>query len=556
MVAHWIRKHQSISSWLSFIVVLFFVTVILWQPLLATSQPLRSYDGVYHAALVKKMISEHSQARQENLFWGKINTNYPPVFHDFTYWLSRVTGVTSINALVKIVTGLNIFSCFLLFFFIARKIFRRSIFPTSLALIFLAIAVYPMRRLSFFLPENMAFVFLLAFIFLLIQRGMNRILQISGGILLLTLIVFTNVLTATIAFSALAVWIPILIWKKQWSTAGNLGLLGVVVLLGTLPFLKFDTFWVNYLKKIIPLIVTLLVLAFGFRLLEKKRTFLFARTTYLVGAGILGVAYLVNNQLAEAPLWQHFLTEQYWSFGDLPIKMSQLISKNFFSNGVSQLSINPVVSWIGLLGVGWLVAKRKIFSEEYGYVTIIFSISLLSFIFGAYIGINPSINAPRAMLYIAFILPLFAAAGLNAFLAKQKAGLGIAVIAVVLITSIGNVYRHVSHVDATPLPKAIVQTASNLHQGEYIVASTRTFLRLYTQADHDITSSLYTPIESLTPLVQDPSAENLLNHRVQYIITDSTFHFFPTNNTGLEVPAGVEPMVSSLGYAIYQVMKN
>ncbi|MFZ6035961.1 MAG: hypothetical protein ACOYUK_02370 [Patescibacteria group bacterium] len=433
-------------------------------------------------------------------------------------------------------------------FLIGKKIFSSRILGITVVLFSLC-TYYVGRRFSLFLPENLSIVIFLSYLYVVFISDFRWVWRIGIGGALLGCVLLTNVLTSSMAISVLLLTIPILFWNKKYAlllTISSSVVIAAVMSYYNIIVINGDLFWMNYIK--IPLVlsfcasVTVLVFDTLQALFQISR-----RQSLAVGiAGLIIIAILFYTPLL------HFVTgEQYWSYDQFGLKLDQNISRYFFDNGASRLGMNPVVAIMGLFSLVVMLFAKRLFDSRLLPFVVAVLLSLFIVLVGPYFGIEPSNNAPRAMLYISVFIPVIAVFALHTLKNNRLFQVGLpVVVAALLITSIPNVIRFADTTIVKPPQTLIDYVSAHVEPHDIFIAHPVTFNSVYVLGGGDLTHLFYTPIVN-TQFSETENLDKIMQYDTVYVV-DGPYGKFSQYITGGEK----REVVSEAGYTLFAVSRQ
>jgi hypothetical protein len=513
------------------LVILVFVLLIFYHPVLAELGRARSSDSLEHLAAIKKISSEETFKNGERYFWGTINTAYPPLTQALVVSLQKIIGFSDIKFAANFYVILVLVLLFLSYYVLLKVLFKSDKL-SLLGLVLLAVSYYPMIRYAMFLPENLAILVLMVLLILFARERINRPAVIAGVAILVGLTGWINPLTTTIVISAMLFFVPIKFWQRKYAEGS--GLL-VSLILGTafsvsyyIFFSPDNIFWINFLKKPAIFSAAVLFLIFVYQLLmikfSRNKTSFFLLIVFCVFLVVLTFNILVGS----ASFVTAFLSDRYWPVNQFFTRIHVNLSGYFFQNGHTRLGLNPLVGLVSGIGIIMLCKEGKIFSNKYGLIAIIILLSFVTALIGPYFGIDPSDNAPRSMLYLSLMAPIVAVFAFNQFHQKRIFGFGLlAFFCVILLTSLPNTVSFLQNKSISQVPKSISGYLSeNLTSKDLILTDQVTLYSIYIDSDRDLTYLFYTPQIHFDTLITWPDKTTLSNNKVKYLIVSPGFEYF------------------------------
>lgn len=469
------------------------LTVLVVSLFFVNNDTTGSFDSLYHLTIIKK-ISVEENVIHDSFFWGNIRVVYPPLMYSFTTVIQKLTGVTDYAVLANIVSVIILLLLCAFSFLAGKKLFSSNILG-FIVVLFSVLTYYVGRRFSLFLPENLSIVFFVAYIYVTFVSEMRSWLRISLGGAILGCVLLTNVLTSSMALSVIVLMLPVVIWQKKYiqliTITGGL-VIGLIISYYNTFIINGDLFWINYIKvpsalsfcfSIIVIICGVLNKRFGIPRLQ-------ILTVFIVGALILTFFF-------HAYFLELSTTEQYWRYDQFALKLDQNLSRYFLDNGASRLGINPIIALLSLISIVSMFFARKLFDSRFLPFIIPILLSVFIVLVGPYFGIEPSSNAPRAMLYISVLGPVIAVYGIHLLQHQRLFNIVIPILATaVFITSVPNMIEFSGNTITRPPAGLVNYIATHVQPQDTLISHPISFNSIYVASDNDLTSLMYTPIQS------------------------------------------------------------
>lgn len=506
-----------------------------------------SFDSLDHLSLVKKISSEENFVH-DSYFWGNIRSVYPPLLYSLTVVVQKVTGTEDYVVLANLMSAVIFMMYVAIIFLIGKKIFESNILGITVVLISLC-TYYVGRRFSLFLPENLSIVMFLSYVYVVFISDFQWVRRIGIGGMLMGCVLLTNVLTSSMAISVMLLTIPILLWKKKYALLLTISaslVIAAVMSYYTIIVINGDLFWMNYIK--IPLVlsfcasVTVLVFDTLQALFQISRR----QSLAVCIAGLTIITILFYTPLL------HFVTgEQYWSYDQFGQKFEQNITRYFFDNGASRLGMNPVVAIMGLFSLVAMLFTKRLFDSRLLPFVVAVLLSLFIVLVGPYFGIEPSNNAPRAMLYISVFIPVIAVYVLHTLSNNRLFRVGLpVVVGALLITSIPNIIRFTDTTIAKPTQTLIDYVSAHVGPRDIFISHPVTFNSVYVLGGGDLTHLFYTPFSN-TQFSNTKNQEKIMEYETVYVIDG------PYGKFSQFITAGEKRVVvSEAGYTLFAVSRQ
>ncbi|MBI2984447.1 MAG: hypothetical protein HYY50_02385 [Candidatus Kerfeldbacteria bacterium] len=554
MNAH--SKTTSTRFWLvggSLLITVLLAITMYYRPVFRSPLLARSYDGLYHLSMLKRGIAEGQWQATTGLFWGRLNATYPPGFRYYALGLKAMLHLNQLTTLSRISIGLIMAGVLISYFFVARFVLQSSVLGW-LATLLVVFSYYPMRRLSFFLPENLALLWLLLFLAAIHSRWRPWLKYSLGGVLLAA-IALTNVLTTTIILAALTLWLSILIWHGRVRDGIHTAIMAAAALVVTLPLLRTDKFWLHYLRLSVLAGAALLLLVAVAKTITRNlqsstKSWLGSALVLLAIGGLVVPLFFFNGGWLKP-----WLTSRYWPVVDLSSTVANVFTHNFLVNAERQVSLQPLMTYLTIGGLAVLTWRRQLFDQRFGLVTIIVVLNAAIYLLGPFFGINPSINAPRAMLYLALFAPMLAVFFLHQLQrAWRWSWVTPMIVAVMAITSVPHIIRFVSQAEVRPLPPSVTDYVdTHLKTGQYLLTDGRSFLWLYYRSPRPLAYLFSTPPVAPDQLLADQTGQTLTTNHVQFVL--STPNYQPLTDPAdpnRPIPVNLRLVVDDQGFSLYE----